>query len=555
MPQIRTVRRGSRTFPERTLTSSAPASASNSVGNELIQSIIAPPQPHMEVPMISNQAILAQLEQLQNQINRLKRERAYEKKSLRFTTPLTRILALAYNDPFSAVQHVKRITSRVKDKDQILIDIAKLCLTGPVGFVSERRALRVIAMLLLDTVIDRSEHILALCVKGEALLPQYHHGTNESNIPLVVLKEAISLFDRATEAGSHEGNFLRGRYLLTTEVIHKDPAQAHEGRRCVRAASDAGCSRAQLFLAHRYEYPYLDRFVSFAKDLPRGKSAQQKFILDLYKKAAASGEPDALNDIGTSYAEGYGGLPNDFDIAITYYRRALAKGSVHAFDNLGTHYETGMGGRFPKRIDYHKALYYYRQGVRMRCPKCAHNMGNAYEEGMGDTLLRDPIRAEKYYRHALRLADDANDNEITGKIFKDLIALFITRIKLLMPDDPEAERLEKEMLKYFSGDTELVNMSMEKVNRAIISGLRGKPLPLGKLIGDVNSAIVMDHVAQLDQKIKKDGNEDDKMMFSHVVGQHGILQEQQKSGMESGNKKRAKPRQQRRSSTAKRRKC
>lgn len=155
---------------------------------------------------------------------------------------------------------------------------------------------------------------------------------------------------------------------------HGDVARGEAGKKTIVEAAKRDCARAIVHLAKCYEHP--DRFalLSFESDLPKDELTREKFILEYYFRAAELGDPDALNDVGSSHATGYGGLPFDFDRAVVYYVRAINAGSKHAFDNLGAHYETGMNGHGKDRVDCNKAVYYYRQGARMRCPKCAYNL-------------------------------------------------------------------------------------------------------------------------------------------------------------------------------------
>lgn len=438
-------------------------------------------------------------------------------------TPFAQIFDVAATDlHLAATAFIKRCAHAPLSA---LIDVANLCLNAPVGRVGTRRALRAVAVLLCDDVLRKMPlNTDALCVKGEALLPFIHYGKNDSRAPRSVLQEAFFMFDTASKQGSTLATFLKGRWLLSMEPLHKDASQARLGASCVKAAAQANCARALVFLAHRYEYPELDRTVSFAADLPKGKAMREKFILDFYKRAADRGDADALNDIGTSYAEGYGGLETDFDSAVEYYVRAIDAGSLHAFDNLGTHYETGMGGKYPDRVDYSKALYYYRKGARERCPKCAYNLAAAHEEGMSGTLPRNTKKAEKYYRYSLRLADDANDAATCSKSLKDLIALYLTRIKLNVVDGEAVLTAQRRLSQYVNNQKLIANM-MSKVNKAVLFAARGKPAALSKLLGDVNSKVVVRHVKHLEQEVKSPtATPADIAMLHHVMGTSPVLE-------------------------------
>lgn len=431
--------------------------------------------------------------------------------------PFRHIFDAAATDPHvAATAFIKRCTHAPATA---LVDIAKLCLSAPVGRVGTGRALRAVAVLLCDEVLRKMPlNAHALCVKGEALLPFVHYGKNDPRAPRSVLQEAYFMFDTACKQGNTLATFLKGRWLLSMEPLHKDSSQARLGASCVKAAAQANCARALVFLAHRYEYPELDRTVSFAADLPKGKMMREKFILDFYKRAADRGDADALNDIGTSYAEGYGGLGKDFDSAVEYYVRAIEAGSLHAYDNLGTHYETGMGGKYPDRVDFTKALYYYRRGARERCPKCAYNLAAAHEEGMSGSLLRNTKKAERYYRHSLKLADDANDALTASKTLKDLVALYLTRIKLNAPESEAVLTARKRLSKYVNNQ-KMIDGMMTKVNKAVAAAAKSKPAALSKLLGDVNSKVITRHVKHLEQEAKSPkATSANVAMLHHVLG-------------------------------------
>lgn len=468
--------------------------------------------PHTLIPPTSTPT----LHSLQTTLNRLQSQLALL--TARPTlTPFRRLFHLA---PLDAPHAAREIIRHIRHSpSSTLFQIARLCVSGPVGPVAQRRALRAVALLLCDELLARHpDHVDAMCLKGETLLPYIHYGKNDSRAPRSVLQEAYDLFDRATKKGSTLGLFLKGRWLLSMQPLHKDATRAEMGCSCVKSAAEANCARALVFLAHRYEYPELDHTVSFAADLPKGKVQRERFILDFYQRAANLGDADALNDIGTSYAEGYGGLECDFDKAVEYYVRAIDKGSLHAFDNLGTHYETGMGNRFPDRVDYEKALYYYRQGARQRCPKCAYNLAAAHEEGMSGALPRNSRRAEKYYRHAIKLADDANDIITASKCLKDLVALYITRIKLNAPEDRVVRKATKR-LSGLVGDQGVVDRAMAKVNKAIASASRSKGAAISKLVGDVNSKLIVQQVKQLEQKVKSgQASRQQVVKWHHILG-------------------------------------
>lgn len=442
----------------------------------------------------------------------------------------------ASEDPSSAAD---TLASLAKDAGSpALIEFARLCISGPVGHVGARRALRAVAIILLDKVLSvEPDNTSAMCVKGEALLPPIHVGNADPDAPMPVLKEAYALFKRAADLGSMEALFLKGRWLITMAPVHRSESQAAEGKRNVKTAAEAGLARALVFLAQCYEFPARFSPVSFTRDLPTGKTAREKLILSYYMKAAQLGDADALNDVGSSYATGYGGLRHDFDEAVRYYVKAIQAGSLHAFDNLGTHYETGMSGRFPERIDLKKALHYYRHGARMRCSKCAHNLAAAYEEGLQDTLVRDTTHAEKYYRHTIYLADDDNDPQTACRALKDLIALYITRIKMNANDEAVVERTKKRLARYLTA--RMIASTMNDVNKALAGAVKGKTKVLVDLVGEFNARMVTQRAKELLDRVHRDEacSESDKQLVKSMFGAY-VPQEPRGTGRSRAKRRR-----------------
>lgn len=451
---------------------------------------------------------------------------------------------LQSHDPLLPLQQVRKpsqISAALIRRHSLdtLLALAGLCTTGPLGMIGTRRALRVVACRLLTHILSRQPHnTTALCLKGELLLPYIHYGFNDPRPPRKVLQQAYSCFDTAAIDADRDALFLKGRWLLSMETLHRDPAQSATGQACVKSAASQGCARALVFLAHRYENPQLDRYVSFADDVPKGKREREKFILDLYMRAAEKGDKDALNDVGTSYAQGYGGLDYDFDKAVHYYVRAINAGSVYAYDNLGTHYETGMGGRHPDRVDYRKALYYYKQGTKQYCPKCAHNLGAAYEEGMQGVLEKDVKKAEAYYWHSMLLADSCNDLPTAARSSKDLAALLVTRIKLRHPADTEVVEAKRKLAGLIS-PAETVPF-LATVDADIAAAVKGRSGKLKELLGEESAKAVVKRAKELVTRVRSNPQPEDMLLYNHVMGVEyaGTEERKRKNKRTSGARKR-----------------
>lgn len=386
------------------------------------------------------------------------------------------------------------------------VEFAKLCFTGPVGHIGSRRALRVVGMTLLDKALFRFPNdARPMVAKGEALLPQIHSGKSVYDTPYPVLTEAFNLFNKAASLGSMEGLFLKGRWLLTMSPAHRCPRKAAQGKADVIAAASHNLPRALVFLAQCYEFPGRFSKVAFVRDLPKGKMEREQYILRLYQKAANLGSCDALNDVGSSHATGYAGLPSDFDKAATFYVRAIQAGSVDAISNLALHYETGMSGGANARIDMTKALHYYKAGVRVRCQTCTHNLANLYEEGIDGVLAPDIRMAENLFRRALLVCDDENDTGMVHRTVRDLAALHITALKMADPDTDEA-KYHAGRLEAFMSDPKVVHDSLVDVEKAIlhaVNGVNRKKEMLAEVLGTSSAERVAERASALVEAERK----------------------------------------------------
>lgn len=419
------------------------------------------------------------------------------RKQLIDTTQFEEACVAAAEDHNEAAERMEKLAQGDLDT---MVEFATICIDGPVGKVGKRRALRATACQLLDTVLAKDpDHTAALCVKGEMLMPRSHYGKADPETPAYILVEAYKLFVKAADLGSIDGKFLKGRWLVTMAGSHKNEDKGEEGKRLIEDAAANGLAKANVFLGQCYEFP--GRFGKVKFNLP--ENIKKDVILKYYMRAAEFGDPDALNDVGSSYATGYGSLEKNFDETIKYYVKAIRAGSLHAFDNLGTHYETGMSGDAIDRIDYKKAMYYYRAGARMRCSKCVLNLACAYEEGMQGVVERDTKEAENYYRYAILIADDDNDAANASRALKELIALYITRLKSNQPASECVQITEKKIYKWLN--KRMANGTLNEVNKKIAQSIReARPNKLAELVGDTNAQRIFGKAESLVEEYKKD---------------------------------------------------
>jgi TPR repeat protein len=379
-----------------------------------------------------------------------------------------------------------------------MLALADLYCSGAVARPGTHRKHRTAALLWWDKTLTKDpNNVVALCRKGEAIFQ-----VNDSTPP-EMLQLAYQFFDKAASLGSQEGSFLKGKWLIVMAPSHGDPQRAAYGKKLVNAAADAGLAKAYVFLGHCYEFP--NDYKPAVFDAPKDNREREVLIVSLYRYAAALNDPDGLNDIGSCYATGYGDIAMDFDKAVDYYVQAIAAGSLVAYDNLGTHYETGMNGAREDRIDLDKALHYYRAGAKRRCAKCALNLGIAYEDGMGENecvLKADLDRAEKYYKHAVSLAEDSSDIPTRTRASKDLAALYITRIKLAVHDSADADQWTKRLQSMMT--TSVYEASMVDVNSAVRSAVQGRPRMLHQMLGEKNSEQVVERAREIIQMAREE---------------------------------------------------
>ena len=91
------------------------------------------------------------------------------------------------------------------------------------------------------------------------------------------------------------------------------------------------------------------------------------------------------------YLVGGGGLPQDNSAAVKLYRQAAALGDADAQNMLGTMYENGWA----LQQDYVKAVWWYRKAAGLSNASTKGALGRMYENGWG--VSQDYVQAYKWY--------------------------------------------------------------------------------------------------------------------------------------------------------------
>ena len=112
-----------------------------------------------------------------------------------------------------------------------------------------------------------------------------------------------------------------------------------------------------------------------------------------YRKAAETGDPKGMKDLGWMYEQGRGVARDDAQ-AVDWYRRAADKGHSGAMTNLGKMYGDGRGV-----VQNHtQAVAWFRKAAEAGEPLGMNNLGVMYRDGQG--VAQDDARAAGWFRKA-----------------------------------------------------------------------------------------------------------------------------------------------------------
>ncbi len=85
-----------------------------------------------------------------------------------------------------------------------------------------------------------------------------------------------------------------------------------------------------------------DLYVCLSEAMQADRDKDYPRAFRLYRQAAAQGDPDAQNNLGSLYEQTVGENP-PYALALKWYTRAAMRGSGYAMKNLGSCYELGKG--------------------------------------------------------------------------------------------------------------------------------------------------------------------------------------------------------------------
>jgi localization factor PodJL len=124
--------------------------------------------------------------------------------------------------------------------------------------------------------------------------------------------------------------------------------------------------------------------------------AGDKTGLDMLRRAANLGYPDAQFDLGNYYETGRYGLAKDYAEARRWYERAAANGQSAAMYNLGIAYYEGLGGA--KNVT--AAAQWFRRAADLGHNDAQYNLAGLYRNGQG--VERNLAESYKWYLIAAR---------------------------------------------------------------------------------------------------------------------------------------------------------
>ena len=132
--------------------------------------------------------------------------------------------------------------------------------------------------------------------------------------------------------------------------------------------------------------------------MQRNRAGDVNHGLQLVRRAAEMGSPEAQAQMGGLYEEGQG-FRQDYAQAKYWYEKAAAGNNCAATTRLGLLYESGKG----VNEDWVKAAQLYQRGASRGCVGGESHLGLCYQRGMG--VPQDRKQAVTWFRRAAQQGD------------------------------------------------------------------------------------------------------------------------------------------------------
>ncbi|MCC5887637.1 MAG: SEL1-like repeat protein [Gammaproteobacteria bacterium] len=227
---------------------------------------------------------------------------------------------------------------------------------------------------------------------------------------------AISLYERAAEAGYGEAQFNLGLLLSQGRIIEPDPARALDWFEAAAAQGhvEAMAQAGQLLLRNRPDGSYsnavsrarshferaaasghlraqleLGILLSQSSEPERDGGAAAQWL----QRAAAQGSAAAQSRLGYLHLHGRG-VPKDAALARQWFGEAARQGDLSAQAHLGWIFDRGMGGP----ADPQRAFTWYRRAAQRDHATAQLNLAMLYQSGRG--VRADVHRARYWFERA-----------------------------------------------------------------------------------------------------------------------------------------------------------
>ena len=162
---------------------------------------------------------------------------------------------------------------------------------------------------------------------------------------------------------------------------------------------------------------------------------------------ANAGDAEAQWLLGLLYANGQGGVPQDYAQGVAWYRKAAEQGYAAAQSHLGFAYANGQG--VPQ--DYAQSVAWYRKAAEQGYSEAQSKLGSKYILGQG--VPQDYVESYKWFNLAAsRASAEKADSASFWSLKNDRLSMYLTRThieaaqKLVSPITAEKQKRYAETL-------------------------------------------------------------------------------------------------------------